>query len=761
MKNTSKKLAVGLLTTTIVASQVFPTSLSLFPEQTKGTEAEATTVYISPNPTVTDTGGSLQVNFNINVLSSDGYVRMEIFRPTNPDSPATSGGRILDTFEYISYPTYKGDYTVYLAKRVAAEKGDVVRITYYSKSGTQLGIAATNAFATGYLSASTTALINNAKSKVDALFTDTTKNAIKPTTNQAVIDAAQVEVDKLPDGTDKTNLQNDIDKAKTLLADKVANENIAQTAVNDLFTDASKNGIKPTTDQAAIDAAQALVNKVTDPAVKAIMQADVDKAQSLLDAKNVATAEKEKQDAAKKAVDELFNNNNPSSNVIKPLTDQATIDAAQKLVNAVTDPTTKAALQADVDKAQGLLDGRIQADKDQKVIASYLVNQLFQNNTPSSDAIKTTTDQAAIDNAQGEINKIVDPTVKAALQQNLDRAQELLDQRNTVVSEKAKQDAAKKAVDELFNNNTPSSNAIKPTTNQATIDAAQALVNKVTDPTTKAALQADVDKAASLLTNNANNTINSIDTYTAGTSYVTGKTSPGVTRVGLYVNGVLVKTASASNGSYQIYAGATPEMKVGGQIFEVATLTAGGVPGQKLTSMVAAKALSKLAAPVVDTFYVGDSNVTGTLPTGAIKVGLYVDGSLVRYGAITGNTFKIYSHDATKLRSAGQEFKVVVVDAAGQESDYTTSKVEVNNAKVTPDVNATTASYLKGNVTGNVARLALYIDGSLVRYGSVSGQTYSLYVNDVPALKQSGTEYELRALNDSGRVLYTTTEKTK
>ncbi|MBC1358012.1 toxin Cry1Ac domain D-VI-related protein [Listeria booriae] len=499
MKNTSKKLAVGLLTTTIVASQVFPTSLSLFPEQTKGIEAEATLVYISPNPTVTDTGGSLRVNFNINVLSTGGYVRMEIFRPTNPSSAATSGGRILDTFNYVSYPTYKGDYTVYLEKRVAAEKGDVVRITYFSKSGTELGIAATNAFATGYLSAATTALIDDAKSKVGALFTDTTKTTIKTTTNQAAIDAAQSAVDKLPAGTDKTNLQNDINKAKTLLADKIANENTARTAVDALFTDTSKTAIKPLTDQAAIDAAQALVNKVTDPTVKAALQADINKAQSLLNAKNAAVAEKAKQDSAKKAVDELFNNNDPSSNAIKPVTDQAAIDASQKLVDAVTDPTVKAALQADVDKAQDLLDARIQADKDQKAVASYLVNQLFQNNTPSSDAIKPTTDQAGIDNAQAEINKIVDPVIKAELQSNLDRAQELLDQRIATVAEQAKQDAAKRAVDELFNNNTPSSNAIKPVTDQAAIDAAQALVNKVTDPTVKAALQADVDKAQSLL----------------------------------------------------------------------------------------------------------------------------------------------------------------------------------------------------------------------------------------------------------------------
>ncbi|EUJ42259.1 pectate lyase-like adhesive domain-containing protein, partial [Listeria rocourtiae] len=56
--------------------------------------------------------------------------------------------------------------------------------------------------------------------------------------------------------------------ATTVVQKGTADQDAARTAVDALFTDATKTGIKATTDQAAIDAAQALVNKVQDPTVK-------------------------------------------------------------------------------------------------------------------------------------------------------------------------------------------------------------------------------------------------------------------------------------------------------------------------------------------------------------------------------------------------------------------------------------------------------------------------------------------------------------
>ncbi|MBC1435198.1 hypothetical protein HB848_07570 [Listeria rocourtiae] len=786
MKQTSKKIAVGLLTTTIVASQVFPTSLSLFPEQAKGIDAHATYVYIAPAATVQDMGSYLRVTYTIDILSAGGSVDIQVFRPWNPSSPTTSGGQLLDEFPNAAYPTAKGTYSIDIQKRVAAEAGDIVRVVYNSKAGTELGIAATPGFAKGYLSNATTNLINDAKSKVNALFTDSTKSAIKSTTNQAAIDAAQAAIDKLPSGTDKTNLQNDLNKAKDLLAAKIATENAAKNAVNALFTDASKTGIKPVTDQAAIDAAQALVNKVTDPTVKAALQADVNKAQSLLDAKNATAAEQAKQDAAKKAVDELFNNNTPASNAIKPVTDQAAIDAAQDLVNKVTDPTAKAALQADVDKAQDLLDARNQADRDQKAIASYLVNQLFQNNTPTSDAIKPTTDQASIDAAQAEINKIVDPTVKAELQKNLDRAQELLDQRNAAANQ-AKQDAAKKAVDELFNNNTPSSNAIKPTTDQAAIDAAQDLVNKVTDPATKAALQADVDKAQSLLDakkaaaaaeqakqdaakkavdelfNNNTPSSNAIKPTTdqaaidAAQALVNKVTDPAA-KAALQADvdkaqslldaknaaAEQAKQDAAKKAVDELFNNNTPSSNAIKPTTDQAAIDAAKALVNKVTDPATKAALqanvdkaqnlldaknAALTAPKLNPYAITEDYITGKVDANTATVELYINGVRSKVSTPTNGDFKLYAKGFGL--QIGDTFEVRPVDATGKKGPATTGTVLAKSPSATYGLTANDAGMNAKNITGvagnGFTTVRLAIDGVIVKVGQINADgTYSI-----------------------------------
>ncbi|EUJ18725.1 hypothetical protein PGRAN_15357 [Listeria grandensis FSL F6-0971] len=303
---------------------------------------------------------------------------------------------------------------------------------------------------------------DQAKQAVDALFNNNmpTSNAIKSTTTQKAIDDAQKLVDAITNATVKAARQADLNKAQSLLdvkkaaaaAAEEARQATAKQAVDALFTSNSptSNAIKPTTTQKAIDDAQKLVDAITDIGVKAVRQSDLNKAQNLLDAKNEAEAtEQAKQAAAKQAVDTLFNNDTSTSNAIKPTTTQKEINDAQRLVDAMTDAAVKAARQADLDKAQSLLDARtdqVAADQEQKAVANYAVNQLFVSNTPTTDTIKTSTDQEAIDSAQAEINKISDPSLKTGLQTNLDRAQELLNERNALTKQ------AEQAVDELFNN---------------------------------------------------------------------------------------------------------------------------------------------------------------------------------------------------------------------------------------------------------------------------------------------------------------------
>ncbi|MBC1814101.1 hypothetical protein HCA60_16525, partial [Listeria booriae] len=326
------------------------------------------------------------------------------------------------------------------------------------------------------------------------------KGKITDSLTQAEIGAAQGLVDQVKDTTKKAELQKDLDEAqKQLTAKKEAEEKArqaaAEAALKALFYGNDVNGtIKDTTNQAAIDNVQGLIDVVTDPIIKAALQKDLDHAQALLDARIAAeldAADKGQQLIATFLVNQLFQNNDPLTDEIKNITDQLAIDTAQSQIDLVKVSTVREALQQTLDRAQELLDARNREATEKA--AEKAVNELFKDNKPATGVIKDTTNQDTIDAAQKLVDKVTDPTIKAALQKDLDKAQELLDAK--LAAEKAEKDAeaaAKKAVEELFQTNNPATGVIKDTTNQGAIDAAQQLVDKVTDPTIKAALQKDL-----------------------------------------------------------------------------------------------------------------------------------------------------------------------------------------------------------------------------------------------------------------------------
>ncbi|MBC1287421.1 hypothetical protein HB818_16820, partial [Listeria booriae] len=394
----------------------------------------------------------------------------------------------------------------------------------------------------------------------------------------------------------------------------------AREAVNNLFENKDPKGkITDSLTQAEIDAAQGLVDQVKDTTQKAELQKDLDEAQKQLDARNVAAAEKARQEAAETSVKELFNNNDVTGS-IKDSTNQAAIDNAQQKVDAVTDSTKKAELQKNLDEAQRQFDvnyeyrlkglgdftfatidismQKMWADIDIQAGAPHVyfannyaailiqdkagnikytkffmgtdinqastvrvplaigdeittyhreatsgstdrleiqnektkayleaatsityvvtsqglvakkevqaqdkareaVNNLFENKDPKGKITDSLT-QAEIDVAQGLVDQVKDTTQKAELQKDLDEAQKQLTAKKEA-EEKEAEEAAKKAVDELFQDNKPATGAINDTTNQDAIDAAQDFINQVTDADKKAALQKDLDKAQELL----------------------------------------------------------------------------------------------------------------------------------------------------------------------------------------------------------------------------------------------------------------------
>ncbi|MBC2176461.1 hypothetical protein HCB27_07530 [Listeria booriae] len=533
-----------------------------------------------------------------------------------------------------------------------------------------------------------------------------------------------------------------VSNATTVVQKGTADQDVARNAVDALFTDTSKTDIKSITDQTAIDAAQALVNKVQDPTAKADLQKDLDKAQSLLNAKN----EQAKQDTANKAVKELFTNNNPASNAIKDTTNQKAIDDAQKTIDALAPGSVKTELQADLDKAQSLLDARNKQaadDQAQKAVANYAVNQLFVNNTPASDAIKASTDQDAIDNAQAEIDKIKDPALKVDLQKDLDRAQELLDQRNATASqlEKAKQDAARKAVNELFNNNTPTSNAIKSTTTQATIDAAQKLIDAVTDPIIKKALQEDLNKAQSLL--DAKNEAAAAekarqDAARKVVDELFNNNTPASNAVKPTTNQAAIDAAQAL---VDKVTDSTKKAELQKDL-------------DKAKALIASKGTLK-----IDDFVLGTTSITGSYSGDVDRITLSKDGVESGNATKTNGTFKFYVGPGIKK---DQSLYMVAYDKNGREI----AREKVNFAVVTAGQITPKAmtipgdSNISGTYTGDVSRIEVTITNeagisTVYKGGTVANGTFKFYSFD--KTKSPKDIIVVRAYDSVGKLLDTKT----
>ncbi|MBC2168235.1 hypothetical protein HCB26_16795, partial [Listeria booriae] len=603
--------------------------------------------------------------------------------------------------------------------------------------------------------------------------------------------------------TDRLEIQNEKTKAyleaatsityvvtsQGLVAKKeVQAQDKAREAVNNLFENKDPKGkITDSLTQAEIDVAQGLVDQVKDTTQKAELQKDLDEAQKQLTAKKEAE-EKTRQAAAEAALKALFYGNDVNG-TIKDTTNQAAIDNVQGLIDVVTDPIIKAALQKDLDHAQALLDARIAAeldaaDKGQQLIATFLVNQLFQNNDPLTDEIKNITNQLAIDTAQEQIDLVKVDTVREALQKTLDRAQELLDARDREATEKA----AEKAVNELFQDDKPTTGAIKDTTNQDTIDAAQQLVDKVTDPTIKAALQKDLDKAQELLDaklaaekaakaavndlfigNNPANNIKDTTTqaaidaaqakvnavtdpavkaalqaqvdkaqaqintrnpingtvakYTVGDLNITGTYSGPATGLSVDINGKRYYGGTIANGTFKFYVG-DKNLKPS----DVVTLNFYDA-NKQIQKSITVTVFEALKITIAD-YKIGDNYLTATYNYPEItKIGIVVDGTKYWGGDVKDGNLKFFAAD--KIKSANADVTMNFYDAsnnlvASKKVVIATASAEISTANYTVG-----ATNITGTFAGDIRNLAVSINGTKYYGGSLTTNgTYKFYVLD-------------------------------
>ncbi|MBC1332628.1 immunoglobulin-like domain-containing protein [Listeria booriae] len=571
---------------------------------------------------------------------------------------------------------------------------------------------------------------------------------------------------------------------KQVQQDAIALEQQAQQAVNNLFNGSNPaNVIKTGLTQAEIDAAQNLVNQVTDETKKAAFQKNLDNAKKQLNDR--IDAENKAQDV----VNNLFENKNPNGNITGNVT-KDDIDAAQDLIDKLANTTKKAELQTALNKAKQQLTDRIEAaEKEAQDKANEAVTNLFENNDPDGDIIGNLTQddldkaqdlinkvtdetkkaelqtalnkakqqltdrieatekeaqdkaneavtnlfenndpdgdiignltQDDLDKAQDLINKVTDETKKAELQSSLDKAKQQLADRTN--AEKEAQDAAKASVNDLFLNNDPTKD-IKATTNQAAVNAAQEKVNTVTDPAVKEALQKQVDKAQAQVSARAGIT-GVISKYTVGDMYITGTYTGPATALSVDVNGKRYYGGDIANGTFKFYV-ADKNLKAGDTV-----IVNFYDSSKQIRTSVQVQVFEPLKVTVAD-YKIGDGYLTGTYNNNVAKVGLVVNGTKYWGGTVANGTVRFYAAD--KIRTADAE---AVMNFYDENNNLLASKTIKIQAAYTGEITTAEftlgATYITGELTGDITQTAISINGKKYYGGTIaSNKTYKFYVLD-------------------------------
>lgn len=233
-----------------------------------------------------------------------------------------------------------------------------------------------------------------------------------------------------------------------------------------------------------------------------------------------------------------------------------------------------------------------------------------------------------------------------------------------------------------------------------------------------------------------------INPVTTDSTIVTGTGIAGAS-VKVRANNIDYTGTVKEDGTYSI---SIPKQTVGTVITETQTLN-----NVTSSSVSATVTQGTLAAPTINDYYATAGYVTGTAPAGASKIALYIDNTLVRYGAVDSNgKYQIYAADNAKMNTAGTAFQVVAIDANGNMG--TKANATVKAKIVAPSINDyyTTDVYAKGTATG-ASKVTLYINGKAARTAAVNANgSYSIYTGDQASLTTAGATFQISATNTAG-----------
>lgn len=630
------------------------------------------------------------------------------------------------------------------------------------------------------------AKVASIREQISNLFQDNdVQGSIRTDLTQEEIDRVVPLVETIKDSDIQSELNNQIANAqKGLNALNAEKEDNAEAAVNGLFqnNDPTTASIKGGLTQDMINKATTLTSQVLDADKKAEYQANISLAQLLFDERN---AEADRQVAATEAVNALFVGKNPASGEIIAGLTQDTINAAQALIDTVTAPSKKEALQNTLKKAQNLLTSRIEEENRQK-LATSAVNALFKNNDPTTGKIVSNLTDKLIDDAEILVNKVTNSSVKAALLEIINQAEELLEERNIENNLIA---TAEKEVNALFENNNPATGTIVEGLTQEHIDSAKAAVNKVKTEDKKAELlvkietaqkelakqiieesnqaaatkavnelfedsnpaagiikesltQKDIDSAKELIlliTDQAKKDELTNQIKTAEDA-LNGKAAEAENQIAATdaVNNLFVENSSESNAlkeivkqdtidSAQALLNKVKDATIKAELQEKVNLA------QKLFDAIK----NDLLKPVINAVGPFQQAITGTVPVGTVMVRLLVNGVPQRTAApdAEGN-FTIYSRfvtdgvDKTLRLQAGDK---VTIDYGVKGNPLLASTVEVNKDFVKPLVNpvAPNAEYVTGIVPVGSQVIRLLVNGVPQRTANSQADINSVVVGGI------------------------------
>lgn len=451
---------------------------------------------------------------------------------------------------------------------------------------------------------------------------------IKEETDQAAIDYAKSLVDDVTDSSNRAELDQLLTEAQEQLDAKMAEKEAkkaqqeeAKAAVEALFQNGDTAGaIKSTTNQALLDAAQQLVD-VVDNDHKLTLQSALNKAQNQLNARIM--------------IDFLFEDGNVDGE-IKASTDQSDVDLAQKFIGFVTGEVAKEPLQTDLNKAVAQLSER---ERLANAPMEEAVKALFENDDVTGN-IKTSTDQAAIDNAKELVATIKNASKKAELEAYITEAQQQLDARNVeIAAELARQQSAREAINNLFENDDATTN-IKETTDQAAIEAVQTVIDTVTDTKLKAELQADLDKAKAQL--KIRDTKIELSDFKFGDTTLKGThNNADITKMNIVVDGVTYWGGKVTEDSFQFYA-----------LYKISKYSENVEVNffNSKNELIITEKLNTLPTPTGEitnaSYKIGESNIHGTFSGDIDSITVEIDGKLYYGGTVyPDGTFKFYGLD--------------------------------------------------------------------------------------------------------------------